>query len=138
MEVVQNIIAYILFKGLDAYHFFGRLFIHAFFPLAKARMDMHLAGIGINTQGIGPLGIVVHKEREFYIRIALGRVLGLFEAHQDGICAMNDVKSIAISVMKTRRTKEFIHPFSTLMSYFNLQTKSRAWQVGVEHYDVGG
>lgn len=137
METLRDAVAWTLFKGLDAYHFLGRLFIRVFFPLVKFRMNMHLAGIGLNTQGLGPLGIVVHDEREFYTRLALGRVLGLFEAHMDKVCDMNDVKAIAISVMKTRRTKEFIHPFSTLMSYFNLQTKSRAWQVGVEHYDVG-
>lgn len=81
MERLTDITVWTLFTGWELYQKLARVFIRIVFPLAKYIVDGNLARFGWNTEGIGPQGIQIHDEKEFYLRLALGRNFGAFEAH---------------------------------------------------------
>ncbi|OXA53652.1 Cyclopropane-fatty-acyl-phospholipid synthase [Folsomia candida] len=137
MEFLTDITCWSLFKGFELCQSLARVLIKVIFPLVKWHVDRTLTSLGVNVEGRGPLGIEVHNETEFYLRLAVGRHFGLFEAHMDKVCTINDIKAFAIRGLKTGRNKEYLHPFSNILGWFNLQTRSKVWQVGIEHYDVG-
>jgi hypothetical protein len=79
MERLTDIVCWTLFKGFKLYESFARVFIRIAFPIAKYTVDKALEGFGWNTEGKGPLGIHVHDEKEFYLRLAIAKNFGLFE-----------------------------------------------------------
>jgi len=138
LEFLTDVTVWTLFAGFQLYKQIFRVIIRYLgMPIAKYFVNDNLQRLGWNTDGEGPLGIVVHDETEFYLRLAVERNFGLFEAHQDKVCTMNDIKALASSCMATRNTGEFLHPFTWVLGWFNLQTRAKSWQVGIEHYDVG-
>jgi hypothetical protein len=137
-EFITDVLVWTLFTGFQIYKSIARVFIRFVgFPIAKYIVNNNFKNMGWNPDGEGPLGITIHDETEFYLRLATERNFGLFEAHMDKVCTMNDIKALASSCMLTRKTKQYLHPFTWVLGMFNLQTRSKAWQVGIEHYDVG-
>ncbi|OXA37401.1 cyclopropane-fatty-acyl-phospholipid synthase [Folsomia candida] len=137
MDLITEITCWSIIKCFDLYEFMVRFAIRIIFPMVKWYVDRELGILGHNAEGKGPLGIRVHDEKEFYLRVFVRRHTGLFEAHMDKVCTINDVKAMVISGLQSTKTLAFMHPLSTILDRFNLQSRSKVWQVGAEHYDLG-
>jgi cyclopropane-fatty-acyl-phospholipid synthase len=104
-----------------------------------AQKLLSLAGININ--GDNPWDIRIHN-RSFFQRVLSQGSLGLGESYMDGWwdCERLDefffhlLRSEAES--KVKKNKAWL--FQVLLArLFNLQSKSRAFQIGERHYDLG-
>jgi cyclopropane-fatty-acyl-phospholipid synthase len=104
-----------------------------------AKQLFHLAGITVN--GDKPWDIKVHDER-FYRRVISEGALGLGEAYMDGWWDAPALDQFFTRVMaadlesKVRGSiKLKLHVLKSKL--FNFQKRSRAFQVGEQHYDAG-
>ncbi len=105
---------------------------------AKAQELLALADIQIG--GSRPWDIQVHNPR-FYKRLLASGSLGAGEAYMDGWwdCEALDVMLVKIleaDLEKKAKIKTFF--WETLKAkLFNFQNKSRAFEIGQKHYDIG-
>lgn len=100
---------------------------------------LRLADITIN--GNKPWDISVHHE-QFYQRILRDPDLGLGEAYMDGWwdCPRIDlfIARLLAADIETKVKKNVRFAIKLFLAkFFNLQTKKRALQVGLRHYDLG-
>jgi cyclopropane-fatty-acyl-phospholipid synthase len=104
----------------------------------KARDLLAFAGVTLN--GPAPYDIQVHDEAVY--RRAFGQgTLGVAESYMDGQWDAQDLSEFFSRVMGARIDRKLKH-LSTLWYVFrarftNMQSKSRAFEVGEEHYDLG-
>jgi cyclopropane-fatty-acyl-phospholipid synthase len=106
---------------------------------SKKIIEEHLQGSGVRINGNQPWDIQVKDER-LYDRVLRDRSLGLGEAYMDGwfdtlqldemICRLVKVYSEYVPRMKDIW-------FGLCAMLFNRQSKSRAFEVGEKHYDLG-
>ena len=100
---------------------------------------LHEAGITVN--GGAPYDIQIHNE-QFYAAVLADKDLGLGESYMDGWwdCPRVDLfidKAIRAGVDKKIKTN-FKFLFKLLLAkLINFQSKSRAFEVGRKHYDIG-
>ncbi len=104
----------------------------------KTRRTLALAGVTID--GSAPHDIKVHNKALY--RRAWGQgTLGVAESYMDGDWDSEDLSEFFNRVMRAHLDKK-LRNLSTLWYYIrarfaNLQNKSRAFEVGEEHYDLG-
>jgi cyclopropane-fatty-acyl-phospholipid synthase len=88
-----------------------------------------------------PWDIRVHDKR-MYRRVALNGSLGLGEAYQDGWWDTDDLPVFFFHLLRNRIDREVGHNIGEVLLkathwLSNLQSKSRAFIVGEQHYDLG-
>ena len=104
----------------------------------KAAELLGKAGVAIN--GPKPTDVRVADER-LYDRVLSGGTLAVGEAYMDGWWEAEDLSGF-LSLMLRAHIDESLKSFSTLFYIararaLNLQNKSRAFEVGKRHYDIG-
>ncbi len=108
-------------------------------PEAMIRELLEPTGIEIN--GSHPYDIQVHDQR-FYSRVLRDSSLGLGEAYMDGWWDCESIDSFIDRVLRARLDEKIKKNLRLaaqvfLAGLFNRQSRSRAYQVGEEHYDLG-
>ena len=109
-------------------------------PKLKQTTQNILDFAGIKINGENPWDIVVHDAR-FYKRVLAQGSLGLGESYMDGWwdCKSLDkffCKLLGAKLYKKVRNKSIL--WSVLKAkLFNFQTKSRVYEAGEKHYDLG-
>ena len=107
---------------------------------ASRRIQELLSECGISVDGPGRCDIQVHDER-FYSRVLLDGSLGLGESYMDEWWDVRDLDGfihllLAAHVDKRHWSWRDTAAYAAALM-FNLQTQSRAFQVGEHHYDLG-
>jgi len=100
-----------------------------------------LAGAGIQIDGQRPWDIQVHDDR-LYQRIFTQGSLGLGESYMDGWwdCKALDqlfTKLLRVDIDDRAKYRWSLLPIYLRAKMLNLQKKSRAFQIGGHHYDIG-
>ncbi len=100
---------------------------------------LEIAGIEIN--GSKPYDIQIHDER-VYKRVLNETALGLGESYMDGWWDSDSIDEMINRIMLAdleSKVKGNLKVASYLLKskILNLQTKTRSWQVGRQHYDLG-
>ena len=103
-------------------------------------LDM-LDSAGVKVDGNNPWDIKIHDER-FYNRVLAQRSLGLGEAYMDGWWDCQKLDEFFYRIQRSQIDNK-VKPgmlllFEALFArVINMQAKSRAFQVGERHYDLG-
>ncbi len=82
------------------------------------------------------------KSKEFYTRVCNKGSLGIGESYMDGCFDCDDIVELTCRTMKNGIYKLYMHPWNRFLNFlelyfFNLQTKTQAFEVGEKHYDTG-
>ncbi|MBS3752825.1 MAG: cyclopropane fatty acyl phospholipid synthase [Anaerolineales bacterium] len=100
-----------------------------------------LAEAGVEVNGPDPWDLQVHDDR-FYRRVLREVELGLGESYMDGWWDCEAIDQLICRLLKARlderlrgNWKLMLHVLRTRV--FNLQSRSRAFEVGEKHYDLG-
>jgi len=100
-----------------------------------------LAEAGVEVNGPDPWDLQVHDDR-FYRRVLREVELGLGESYMDGWWDCEAIDQLICRLLKARlderlrgNWKLMLHVLRTRV--FNLQSRSRAFEVGEKHYDRG-
>jgi len=108
----------------------------------KSTVTELLESIDVKINGSRPYDIQVNNE-DFYARVLSGGTLAFGESYMDGrwdCDALDQLSTRLLSGRLDRRVKN-TNPavlFTFLWAYlFNAQSKSRAYEVGEKHYDIG-
>ncbi|MDT8271796.1 MAG: cyclopropane fatty acyl phospholipid synthase [Desulfomonilia bacterium] len=96
---------------------------------------------GITLNGSGPADIRVHNEN-LYERILKGGSLALGESYMDGWWECEALDQFFDTLLRARMLQKLKGNWNLLWPIlrarvFNLQSRSRSFQVGVKHYDIG-
>lgn len=107
----------------------------------KEKFERILAKADIKINGSRPWDIKIHDER-VYRRVALNGLRGLGDAYVDGWWDCDALDECLTRAFKAKINQEVIHDWVNYTQFlrarlFNLQKRSRAFQVGKEHYDIG-
>lgn len=114
----------------------------------KALVQKLLAEAGITINGDQPWDIVIHNE-DFYKRIMKAPDLALGEMYMEGLWDCVRLDQFFFKLLRAKlETKALHHPefwyyalkqklTETIHRIFNFQTKSKAFEVGKVHYDIG-
>ncbi|HEX9608821.1 MAG TPA: cyclopropane fatty acyl phospholipid synthase [Candidatus Paceibacterota bacterium] len=107
---------------------------------AKEKVRSLLALADIAIDGKRPWDLIVHDER-FYNRVLGGGALALGESYVDAWFDVSALDQFVDRALRARLTKKFVS-FALVLHrlrarLINLQSASRAFQVGKAHYDVG-
>lgn len=107
----------------------------------KVWVEKTLALADIKLNGSRPWDIQVHNEG-FYTRIARQASLGLGESYMDGWWDVEALDQFFYKIMNARLEDHikisWPAAFSLLKAQlFNLQARSRAFEIGQRHYDIG-
>ena len=107
---------------------------------ARKRVEEMLSGAGILIDGSRPWDIRVRNEG-FFKRVLVNGSLGLGETYMDDWWECDQVDELTNRLLRSdlARNHRFVSHFLSWAqaNIFNLQKKSRAFQVGEEHYDTG-
>ena len=108
------------------------------FSVRSVKAMLEQAGIELN--GPNPWDIQV-KDESLFRRLLTGGSLALGESYVEGKWEVEQLDELICRLLQSplKHRKSFIsHQFSHLLAMvFNLQKKSRAFQVGEAHYDLG-
>lgn len=113
-------------------------------PLRRSSTDIFveqlLAKADIQINGDRPWDIQIHNHRVIVDALAKGN-LGLGEAYMRGDWDVAEPDQFFFRLLRAK-LPDYIKPWKLFFNvmkakYVNLQTRSRAWQVGREHYDLG-
>jgi hypothetical protein len=137
LEKIEDVAVWVIFTTFKIYSVVMTFLAKMFFPYAKRFVRKSLQKEGVTLNGTKPYDIQILNEESFYIRTATERNVGMFESYMEGGWTTKDLRRLAVEVMKRRKTKSHQHPLTWVLDTFNLQTKSKSWEVGLEHYDVG-
>ncbi len=107
----------------------------------KEKVKKILAGIDVSVGGKREWDIQVHDER-LYRRIIAGGSLGLGESYMDGWWDCRKLDEFFSKVLEAQLDRKVgpkwkLAPFAIRNALFNMQSVSRAFQVGERHYDIG-
>lgn len=99
------------------------------------------AKAGVTVGGSAPSDITVHDDR-FYDRVLSGGSLALGESYMDGWWDAPALDAFMARLISARLEKSIRPTLALLFSFImarlrNPQSRSRAFQVGEEHYDLG-
>ena len=107
---------------------------------AKQTVQEYLALADIQINGKRPWDIQVHNPR-LYNRVLAGGSLALGESYMDGWWDCRALDQFFYRILKRRldkNVKDWKQIFSVIKAkILNLQSKSRAYEVGRRHYDIG-
>ena len=131
---------------LASYRPFLRILAHSLFPMLtrtlKKKYAKHLEQFGINLNGTGRGDLQVHDER-LYSRVFFQGSLGFGEAYMDGwwdVRALDDF-FFRVSLYYDRGSRKPVSSADTIASLrtflANLQSISRSFRIGEQHYDIG-
>ncbi|MFA5841709.1 MAG: cyclopropane fatty acyl phospholipid synthase [Candidatus Paceibacterota bacterium] len=109
--------------------------------ILKKKAEKILAQADVKIDGDRPWDIVVNDER-FYKRALLGGSLGLGESYMDGWWDVKELDAFFFKVLRARlnervgslREKIIFYGVKVLVNH---QSKTRAFEVGERHYDIG-
>ncbi|XP_021950148.2 cyclopropane-fatty-acyl-phospholipid synthase [Folsomia candida] len=84
---------------------------------------------------------VIHS-RKFFSLVANHASLGMAETYMDNMWDCDDLVELSYRIMKNGLYMEYLNGFNRFLNYvelsfFNLQSKARAFEVGKKHYDIG-
>jgi cyclopropane-fatty-acyl-phospholipid synthase len=108
----------------------------------KSYIQHYLAIAGIEINGDQPWDIQVHNEK-LYLRVMLYGSVGLGEAYMDGWWDVPQLDQFFLRIMRSDLHEQIApNNISSLWENIvtkivNLQSRSRSFQVGEEHYDLG-
>jgi cyclopropane-fatty-acyl-phospholipid synthase len=107
---------------------------------SKKTIENILALADVKINGSRPWDIQVHNPR-LYSRILAKGSLGLGESYMDGWWDCKDLDQFFYKILR-RNLQKKIKAWRLLLPWlkakiFNLQKKSRAFQIGEKHYDIG-
>jgi cyclopropane-fatty-acyl-phospholipid synthase len=106
----------------------------------RARLENLLASCGIDVGGPNAWDIQVHHE-DFYSRVLADGSLGLGESYMDGWWDVRDLDGFIYRLFAgnaDEKVKTWRNALAWLTATLtNLQRRSRAFQVGERHYDLG-
>jgi cyclopropane-fatty-acyl-phospholipid synthase len=143
-EYFQDITAWLIFTTFRVYCYFFEIYITCFLPSVKKAIDEIFAKRRIKVGGSAPQDIIVLDEKKFYTKLVIERNLGFLEGYMEGAWTTRDLKLCLNTFMPKVRwnalksnTKAFTHPLNPWIKALNLQTKTKAFEVGVKHYDIG-
>lgn len=123
-EFSSNLTLLIIGWTFNVYLKIGTFILRFTLPFFKERIATKMRHLDINDD-------------RFYIKAILERDLGLFESYMDGYWTHKDLPGLFTkSLMKKTQPSRYLHPLTWTLTYFNLQTTKRAWQVA-QHYDIG-
>ncbi|HEX3950209.1 MAG TPA: cyclopropane fatty acyl phospholipid synthase [Steroidobacteraceae bacterium] len=99
-----------------------------------------LESSGVQINGNNPWDIRVHHE-DFYARILHQGSLGFGESYMERWWDVGDLEDLVYRLLKAR-LDERVHTWRDLLNFvsaavFNRQRRSRAFEVGERHYDIG-
>ena len=105
----------------------------------KAQETFDIADVKIN--GDRPWDIQIHNEN-FYARILSGGSLALGESYMDGWWDCKELDQFFYNILKANlrekvKGNKYLIPAFIKSKIMNLQKKSRAFDIGKKHYDVG-
>ena len=104
----------------------------------KTEQLMALADVRIG--GDRPWDVEVHDER-FYGRVLAEASLGLGEAYMDGWWDCEQLDELICKIMRSKlntKVRMWVQIYPVLKArLFNLQSRSRAFEIGERHYDAG-
>jgi len=104
----------------------------------KAREVLHQAGITIN--GPAPTDPQIKNERVFDRMFSEGSI-GIGESYMDGWWEVKDLDGFFTKILRARLDRSIMNIgalwYVLRARLTNMQTQSRAWEVGEEHYDIG-
>lgn len=100
-----------------------------------------LLSVGIHLNGPQDWDIQIHQE-EFYRRVFKNPSLGLGESYMDGWWSCKHLDQFFARIMGEHleqkiKENKWLWPKLLLLKLINHQTKTRALEVGVTHYDLG-
>ena len=99
---------------------------------------LHSAGITINGSGDGDIQV---NNRDFYKRVLQGGSLALGESYMDGWWNVNKLDEFIYRVLDASLDKKInawkLFPFYLSAVIFNAGKRSKAFEVGQKHYDLG-
>ncbi len=106
----------------------------------RQQIETLLAGADVRIDGSRPWDITIHDER-LYQRVLSRGSMGLGESYMDGwwdCPALDQFFDKILSADLDEKVRDWTVVITHLKaSLFNLQKKSRAFQVGRHHYDLG-
>ncbi len=107
---------------------------------SKEKVTQLLKRAGIDINGNAPTDIQVHDER-LYARVLSGGSLAAGESYMDGWWEVSDLGGFFCKLLQSDIQQSLQHAgalWYILQAYIsNRQNKSRAFEVGEEHYDIG-
>ncbi|GAB6081075.1 MAG: cyclopropane fatty acyl phospholipid synthase [Hydrogenophilus thermoluteolus] len=107
---------------------------------AEATIREWLQEIDVEIGGVRPWDITVHHP-DFFDRVLAKGSLGLGESYIDGwwdCDALDELIARALTAKLDERLRDWRRALLAMQSVLiNLQSRSRAWEVGRAHYDLG-
>lgn len=108
---------------------------------AKDIVEPLLAMADIKINGDRPWDLQVHNERLFH-RVLKGGSVGLGEAYMDDWWDATELDAFFEHILRARIDKRILGDWkmiARILAYivFNHQTKTKSFEVGVKHYDIG-
>jgi cyclopropane-fatty-acyl-phospholipid synthase len=106
----------------------------------RARVESLLASCGIDVDGPDAWDIQVHHE-EFFSRVLADGSLGLGESYMEGWWDVRDLDGLIFRLL-ANHAEEKVATWRNACAWLiatvtNLQRRSRAFEVGMRHYDLG-
>lgn len=115
-------------------------FTHGNLNFSGRTVQSMLDKAGVVLNGSNPWDIQV-KDKKIFLKLLAGGSLALGESYVDGKWEVEQIDELIHRLLKSpvTRSKTFVthHVTRYWARLFNLQKKSRAFQVGEEHYDLG-
>ena len=107
----------------------------------KAIIESLLKGTGVEIDGNKPQDIKIHNEK-FYKRVLEEGSLGLGDAYVDGWWDAERLEELFFIILRTDLEKKVRGNWKILLkiiakTFFNQQTRSKAFKIGEHHYDIG-
>jgi len=136
-DACTSILLSIILLVFRIYYALATIVLLIFFPLTKSIVKKRFLAHGIEIGGKNPWDITVHDEKTFYVRASIERNFGVVESRLDGVWSTEDFRGFVSRIYASRRLRKTQHPLMWTLKYFNLQTKARSWEAGINHYDAG-
>ena len=104
----------------------------------KKRIEELLKGTGVTINGDKPYDIQVHN-KDFYNRVLRQGSLGLGESYMDGWWDCKQLDEFFHKIIRNGIEYKIRHSWKMIAWYafFRIGRKSRAFEIGERHYDIG-
>jgi len=136
-----NVVYALLLLLIRIYKVFEKGFLRLFRNRIEAIIKFRFGRAGISINGSNSYDIKLHNN-EFYNRLACDSSLGMGESYMEGWWDCDDLHEFSFRCFSNGLYKKYMSQMNVVVNYlmlrvFNLQTKARAFEVGVKHYDMG-
>ena len=140
MEIWESMLHAGIVFSVRLYKQIEKGILYLLYPFLKGYFNSKLRVGKIQINGTKPRDVQIHSERDCYIRVANNPSLGLGETYMEGHWDCEKLDDLLYHIFKYKVYEDiFINRFINylLFQVCNLQTKVRAWEVGVKQYDTG-